>query len=392
MYTREKYHLLQQRLNEKRKFIQVVLGPRQVGKTTLVQQVLQSLELPFHYASADETGLISNTWIEVQWNIGRQKCKETAAVLVLDEMQKIPQWSTTVKKMWDEDTQHKIPLKVVLLGSSSLLVQKGLQESMAGRFEVIPLTHWSFKEMRDAFGWNVKQYIYFGGYPGAASLIADEQRWVDYILNSLIETTISRDILLLNPVYKPALLRELFHLGCAYSGQILSLNKMLGQLQDAGNTTTLSHYLNLLGGAGVLVGLHKYAGRINIQRASSPKFQVLNNAFLSTQIGYDFVAAQKHHEIWGRLVESAIGAHLYNSTLGSNWQVCYWRQGNFEVDFVLKNGKNIVAFEVKSTNKNAILTGMAEFKKIYKNSKLLLIGDSGIGLEEFLQEPLLFWL
>lgn len=395
MYTRPIHQLLRQKLTAEPRFLLVIDGPRQVGKTSLIRQVLDELPYPNFYATADEAGFIDSTWIEAQWHIARTKITgDQPVILALDEIQKIPNWTTIVKKLWDEDRYNKAPLQVVLLGSSSLLMQKGLSESMAGRFELINMTHWSFPEMRDAFGFNLNQYIYFGGYPGAAPLISDEPRWAKYITDSLIETTLSRDILLLNPVYKPALLKQLFHLGCHYSGQILSLQKMLGLLHDAGNTTTLSHYLNLLYGAGMLTGLQKYSGSVVKQRASIPKLQVLNSALMTAQADYDFATAQQTPEYWGCLVESAVGAHLLNSTFGDKrWQIFYWRSGNFEVDFVIKRGEQVIALEVKSTKRAVTLSGIAEFKKVYTAAVPLLIGSTdGISLEEFFTKPLAQWL
>jgi uncharacterized protein len=397
MYKRPAYKILQQKLTKKRLFLQIILGPRQVGKTTLIRQILDDLPSSYSYVSADDPGALDYTWIEAQWHIARKKIdhkNKKPAILVLDEIQKIPNWTSIIKKLWDEDTRNKIPLQVVLLGSSSSLLQKGLGESMMGRFEIINLPHWSFREMQDAFGWNLDKYIYFGGYPGSASLIDDEPRWAKYIVDSLAEPTITRDILFSNSVYKPALLRQLFQLGCHYSGQILSLQKILGQLHDAGNTTTLSHYLKLLYGAGMLTGLQKYSGSIINQRASSPKLQVLNNALMSSQSGYSFTLAKQNHEYWGRLVESTIGAYLVNSTVGNNEaQIFYWRSGNFEVDFVIKKGAEVIAVEVKSTNKKFHQSGLAEFKKNYKSSIPLLIGHSdGISFEEFLSQPFDKWL
>src|SRR5271156_6832763 len=321
---------LLKRLKEKRRFVQVLAGPRQVGKTTVVRQVMEASKIPAHYASADEPGLRDRTWLEQQWDIARLKAGESksGALLVLDEIQKVAHWSSVVKLLWDADTHSGVPLKVILLGSSPLLIQSGLTESLAGRFEVIAAPHWSFTEMREAFGWNLEQYIFYGAYPGAAELIDDPQRWQRYILDSLIETTISRDILLLTRVDKPALLRRLFQLGCAYSAQILSYQKMIGQLTDAGNTTTLAHYLELLQGAGMLAGLSKYA-RVQVrQRASSPKFQVLNTALMSAQEGHSITQVRQDGDYWGRLVESSIGAHLFNSSFGTDINVSYWRERN----------------------------------------------------------------
>jgi len=395
MFKREIFQVLLDRMKEKRRFIQVLLGPRQVGKTTISQQIIEALSIPSHYASADEPTLKNSVWLEQQWNIARLKAdqskKQNGAILILDEIQKISDWSETVKKCWDEDTKKKRDLKVVLLGSSSLLVQRGLTESLAGRFEIIYTPHWSFNEMHKAFHWDIKQYIYFGGYPGAAALIDDENRWMNYINDSLIETTISRDILLIAPVTKPALLRRLFSLGCQYSGEILSYQKMLGQLQDVGNTTTLAHYLDLLNTAGMLTGIQKYAGQTVRRRSSSPKLQVLNTALMSAQSQIPFQEAVKNGEFWGRLTESSIGAYLVNSALGKNIEIYYWREGDKEVDFVLKSGKKIVAIEVKSNDKKALLSGMEKFSNDFKPYKALLVGSNGILIEEFLKTPIEYW-
>jgi uncharacterized protein len=385
---------LLKRLKEKRRFVQVLAGPRQVGKTTVVRQVMAASKIPAHYASADEPSLRDRTWLEQQWDIARLKAGESksGALLVLDEIQKVAHWSSVVKLLWDADTHSDVPLKVVLLGSSPLLIQSGLTESLAGRFEVIAVPHWSFPEIREAFGWNLEQYIFYGAYPGAAELISDPERWRRYILDSLIETTISRDILLLTRVDKPALLRRLFQLGCAYSGQILSYQKMLGQLTDAGNTTTLAHYLDLLRGAGMLAGLAKYARGQVRQRGSSPKLQVLNTALMSAQDGRSLTQARQDSDHWGRLVESCIGAHLFNSSFGTNISVTYWRERNHEVDFVLQEGNATVAIEVKSGGRHESLPGMEAFVHQFKPKRQLLVGGQGIALEEFLSKPAAHWL
>ena len=285
MYQRSHYSVLLGRLKQPRRFMQVLTGPRQTGKTTIARQVLADLDLPGHYATGDEPTLKGRSWIEQQWETGRFLARSENsvqdAVLVLDEVHKISGWSESVKRLWDEDTAAGTPLRVVLLGSSPLLMGQGLTESMAGRFEVIPVTHWFYEEMHAAFGWSVEQYVFYGGYPGSAHLLDDHQRWRSYLRESLIETSISRDVLMTTRIDKPALLRRLFELGCSHSGQVLSYQKMLGQLQDAGNTTTLAHYLRLLQEAGLLAGLDKYSPAKVRQRASSPKLLVLNTALLS---------------------------------------------------------------------------------------------------------------
>ena len=284
------------RLREPRRFIQVVAGPRQVGKTTLVAHVADTVGLPHVFASADEPTLRGPEWIETQWEAARLRLHDgdaPGALLVLDEVQKVPRWSETVKRLWDADTRAVVPSRSCCLGSAPLLIQHGMTESLAGRFEIVHLSHWTLAEMKQAFGWAVDQFIFYGGYPGAAPLVTEPERWARYVRDSLIDTTISRDVLLLTRVDKPALLRRLFELGCAYSGQILSYTKMLGQLQDAGNTTTLAHYLDLLAGAGMLVGLQKYAAGASRRRGSSPKLQVLNTALMTAQSGVTLADARR---------------------------------------------------------------------------------------------------
>ena len=376
------------RLAESRRFIQVLSGPRQTGKTTLAQQAMAGIKISNHYATADEPALKDRAWIEQQWEVARLKTKsggrKKKALLVLDEIQKITGWSETVKRLWDEDTANKLPLQVLVLGSSALLVQRGLAESLAGRFEVIPVTHWSFAEMQKAFGWNVDEYIFFGGYPGAAELIQEEERWSNYIRDALIETTLSRDILLMTRVDKPALLRRLFQLGCNYSGQVLSYQKMLGQLQDAGNTTTLAHYLDLLQSAGILTGLSKYAGQCVRQRASSPKLLVLNTALMSASGSVKMKEAKQEPNQWGRWVESAVGSSLANGIIGKNIELFYWSSRNREVDFVLSRKNELIAIEVRSGRNRGNFPGVEAFSKEFKVKRKLLVGPQGIALDEFL--------
>jgi hypothetical protein len=370
-----------------------VTGPRQVGKTTLVRQVLGHLGRPHRFASADEPTLRDGAWLEAQWEAARVDTRGSnlGAVLALDEIQKIAGWSETVKRLWDHDTAEGSPLHVVLLGSAPLLVQAGLAESLAGRFEQIRLPHWSYPEMRDAFGFSLDEFIVFGGYPGAAPLISQPDRWRRYILDALIETTISRDVLLMRRVDKPALLRRLFELGCRYSGQVLSYTKMLGQLQDAGNTTTLAHYLDLLSGVGMLTGIPKYAGEVVRQRGSSPKLQVLNTALMSAQAGLEPQRLRTDGELWGRMVESAVGAHLANAAAAGLCDLYYWRDRNREVDFVVMADRRLTAIEVKSGARRRTLSGLAAFGQVFSPHHKLLVGGDGIALEEFLAAPVGHW-
>ncbi len=394
-FRRRQSAVLAARLTEPRRFLQVVAGPRQVGKTTLVEQVLAASELQSIFVSADEPALRDTAWLAAQWDRARllaDKAGKSGAILALDEVQKINGWSETVKRLWDEDSRARRRLRVVLLESAPLLMQQGLTESLAGRFELLRLPHWSFAEMRTAFGFTLDQFLWFGGYPGSAPLITDPARWRRYLLDSLIETTIARDVLLLTRVDKPALLRRLFELGCRYSGQVLSYTKMLGQLLDAGNTVTLAHYLELLSGAGMLTGLPKYAGTVVHQRGSSPKLQVLNTALLTAQSGLAPEEARADREFMGRLVESAVGAHLANAATEGTCELSWWREGNCEVDFVVKAGRTVVAIEVKSGRAPRALPGLAAFSAAFKPKRALLVGGDGIALEEFLSRPVTDWL
>lgn len=397
MYARPYSTILTRRLAERRRFLQVIAGPRQVGKSTLVRQVAETSGLVVRYASADEPTLRGGEWIAQQWEAARLATREAArpgVLLVLDEIQKITGWSETVKRLWDADSAAGVPLKVVLLGSAPLLIQRGLTESLAGRFEVIHLPHWSYAEMRAAFGWTLDQFLFYGGYPGAAPLTMEPERWARYVKDALIETTISRDVLLMTRVDKPALLRRLFELGCAYSGQVLSYQKMLGQLQDAGNTTTLSHYLDLLAGAGMVTGLQKFAGGKARQRGSSPKLQVFNTALLAAQSGLTLKQARADAAFWGRVVESAVGAHLANAAATGVCELFYWRDRNREVDFVTRAGRTVTAIEVKSGRTREALPGTEAFVAAFtsQSPRRLLVGGDGIAVEEFLLKPVEHWV
>jgi hypothetical protein len=386
-YRRPILGVLADRLAEDAARIQVLSGPRQVGKTTVVRQALRVLDRPSQYASADDPALRDAAWLEAQWEEGRRLAKDRrgGAILAVDEIQKVTGWAETVKRLWDEDRRAELPLRVVLLGSAALLIQRGLSESLTGRFELIRAPHWSFREMRDAFGLTFDEFIYFGGYPGSAGLIEDEPRWATYVLDSIVETTISRDLLLLTRVDKPALLRSLFRLVCDYSGQIVSYQKLTGQLQDAGNTTTLAHYLDLLEAAGLALGLEKFASGKVRQRRSTPKLIALDTALVSATSGRTYAEARADREHWGRLVETAVGAHLV-ATRDPRAEILYWRDRGKEVDFVVERGKQLTAIEVKSGRHGDGLPGMAAFEESFGPARKLLVGGDGTPLEAFLAD------
>ena len=389
------------RLQEPRRFVQVVAGPRQVGKTTLVRQALARLaklsgaSIAQHSVSADNPGLQGEAWLAMHWERARQLAAQAGAcVLVLDEVQKLRDWTSEIKRLWDEDTAASREVRVVILGSAPLLMARGLSESMAGRFEITRLGHWRFCEMRDAFGFSLEQFIFYGGYPGAAPLIADESRWASYVRDAIIEATVSKDILLMTAVQKPALLRRVFDLACRYSGQRLSFQKMMGQLSDAGNTTTLAHYLGLLEGAGMVCGLQKYVGQVVRQRGSSPKLQVYNTALMGATAvaeGFSLQAMRQAPQLWGRLVESAVGAELLARHLthsSAQPALHYWFDGDAELDFVLPRPDGLFAIEVKSGVKASPVSGLDGFCAAYKQARPRRLGTGGEPLLEWFSSPI----
>ena len=412
-YHRAQLSSLKARLGELPDRIIALFGPRQTGKSTIARAVLRPTD---HYLAVDEpdpTGVgyvvsqadsvtVAGTekrgtrWLVRHWERARLDAERLpqGCILVLDEVHKIPEWSETVKGLWDADRARGCPLHVVILGSAPLLMQSGLSESLTGRFEPIRVPHWSFAEMAAAFGFDLQTYLYFGGYPGAAGLARDEERWRNYVLGGIIEPTVERDLLALTRVDKPVLLKRLVELAAAHSGQVLSYTKMLGQLWDAGNTTTLARYLDLLGSAGLIAGLQKYAGSAVRRRGSSPKINVLNNALMTAASGYSFAAAQADRTFWGRIVESAVGAHLYN-TAASDIRVRYWRDGPREVDFVLQRGPKLVAIEVKSgpprRTDSQTLDAFAIRFRGSATVRCLLVGSGGVPFNEFLTAPAAAW-
>lgn len=416
-YLRPQFAEIRERLNEKPERMLIIRGPRQCGKTTLIKQVLERIRQPLQYVSIEdptdsfrhpETGdAIANynsfsvqqqfaeasaDWLVEKWQNSRKQANtsEHGAVLVIDEIQKVANWSEIVKGLWDSDRFNDRRLHVVLLGSSPLLMRSGMSENLTGRFEEIRLSHWSYKEMSEAFGFSLEQFVYYGGYPGAASLIENEQRWRQYVRGSLVETAVERDVLGMRRIDKPALLRQLIEICATYSGQIVSYNKMLGQLQDAGNTTTLAHYLSLTREVGLIAGLSKYSvGEIR-QRASSPKLNVMNSAIISAFSSYTFEDAQNDRSHWGRLVESAVGAHLLN-TDDDLVQVHYWRENNKEVDFVLRWGKKLIPIEVKSAEQHGELQGLNAFCEHYDVLRKIVVSPNEILLSDFLSQPVRHW-
>jgi len=420
-YSRPEEEKLKRRLAEPVRFINILAGPRQVGKTTIARDLIEPNSPKGLYISVDaETpaspfSTTSNAvsppqkrdaeWLRYYWHEARNRASKWTElslrnsgtlpnepfIFAVDEIQKITQWSEIVKGLWDEDRANSLNMHVVLLGSAPLLIQKGLTESLAGRYELMPITHWGFGEMQQAFDFSLEEFIYFGGYPGSATLINEESRWRSYVRESLIHPNIEKDIVQMVNIKNPALLKQLFELGCHYSGQELSLTKMVSELNEAKHTVTLADYLQLLMQAKLLAGLHKYAAKEIRKRNSVPKLVVFNTALMSAIQDYTFAEAQADRSYWGRLVESSVGAHLLN-TSDSDTQVCYWRDGSDEVDFILARGRKLVGIEVKSSANPSRARGLKVFAERNPSAKTILVGAGGVPLAEFLSYPAEHWL
>lgn len=388
MFKRVITNTIISRLSEKRKFIQIILGSRQVGKSTAIQQAIKELSCPHIYVLADLPIPPSHEFIAQNWNEARKLAKGgKKVILVLDEIQKIEGWSNIVKKFWDEDTHEKLNIQVVLLGSSALMIQKKLPESLAGRFEIIRFTHWSYMECRKAFGCDLEDYLFYGGYPGGYELMNEEKRWKQFVTDSLIETAVTRDIMFLADVQKPVLLRKLLYLGCEYGGQILSYGKILGNLNDAGSKLTLMNYQKYLEAAFLISGLQAWKGSGILRQKSPPKWLPLNTALMTALSAKTKKEMMSDKKIYGRLAEVAIGAYLYNQALVEGYEIYYWRDGDFEIDFVVKYGEKLLGVEVKTGFEYG---GQAfdRFKKKYPKAQTLLVGEYGINVEKFLKTPL----
>ena len=387
MFKRKQYYTLTKRLKEPRRFINVIMGPRQVGKSTLVKQVLGEIGIPYIRFAADNVPATNTGWISDCWSSARAKMKVEGLpelILVIDEVQKINLWSEAVKKEWDDDCFNDLNIKVVILGSSRAMLDKGLSDSLQGRFERIVLPHWNFGEMNDAFGWDIDRFIFYGGYPGAAPLAEEPDRWTDYINGSIIDATINKDILVDVRITKPALLRRALELSSAYSGKELSLTKIIGQLQDAGNTTTITGYLELLGQAGLVCGLYKYSNDEARRRNSVPKHQVYNNALQNVYCPKTFEDALQDRALWGHIFESAIGAHIVANAYAGDYKVNYWREENQEVDYVIEKNGKCVAIEVKSNSKEWN-SGLDAFRSKFNPHLSLVVGEGGMKAEDFLK-------
>ena len=356
--------VIRARIDEKRPLIQVVLGPRQVGKTTALQTALNQRGF---YASADYPTPLPYTVLEEWW---QKALTHPDKILAIDEIQKIPGWSEVLKKLWDRSDRI---LKVVVTGSSALLVEKGLKETLAGRFELIRAEHWNFAEARDIFGLSLESFIDFGCYPGSVSLMYNPERWSQYVRDSIVEPALGRDILQLHPVDRPALLRQIFGVAVSLPCQIVSLQKLQGQLQGKGALTTLQHYLRLLSDAYLVSSVEKYHTSPFRSKKSSPKLLIHDNGLIRAfrRPVSDTLTPEER----GRYFENAVGARF----LEAGWNIFYWKERELEVDFVVLSpeGKKM-AVEVKTSETTLKeLAGLLKFCQVHPDFEPCLLSLQG---------------
>ena len=401
--------------------IVAITGPRQTGKTTIALQARRRLEAsgrPCWYVPLDDPtpdefhapGLLDGVdtipagsspdarWLVDIWESARRAAErvEQGLVLVLDEIQSIPRWSNVVKGLWDGDRRSERSLRIAILGSAPWSLLTGLHESLAGRFDPLPVAHWSLLEMARAFDLTLDEFVFLGGYPGSVHGRPGAWNlgaWRRHIARAITTPAIDRDIVQLTRVRKPALMRQLMDLAPRHSGQIMSYNKLLGQLRDAGNVTTVAQYLERLSDAGLVTGLSRYAPSPHRSRAASPKLNVLNTALMTAVSGYSMEEAMAVTDYWGRVVESAVGAHLWN-TRDVGTRIHYWRdrakRAN-EVDFVVDRGAHVLGIEVKSGRPGGA-SGLRAFRDRFPDARTLLVGTGGVPLNEFLSRSAEEWL
>lgn len=361
-------------LVQKNGLLQVIIGPRQVGKTTTILKYLEENHIEqFHFYSADEIFNASANWILGIWSKARNEKK----MLVIDEIQKCENWAAVIKKLWDEDKKNNKKFPCILLGSSSLEIQKGLTESLTGRFQLHKAFHWNFEESKNGYKLPFKEYLKIGGYPGSYQF-KDKSDWSKYVKQSIISTVIEKDILQYHTVKSPALFKQAFEIIMSYPAQEISYTKLLGQIQDRGNTELVKYYLSLYEGAFLVKVLEKYSGKKIIMKSSTPKILPLAPCLYYLEIQDEY----KGEEL-GRVFELIVGAQLVRT----EEDLFYWREGDNEVDFVLKKGRKLYAIEVKSGRKKSI-HGLQKFQTKFSEAKLIMITFDNY--EQFEKDPMLF--
>lgn len=355
--------------------IQVVLGPRQVGKTTTVLRMIED-----HYAdsalyvSADSIFNAEAQWLREQW----QKALREDKILFIDEIQKCHNWAEAIKSLYDETKRSKKNLQCVLLGSSSLAIQKGLSESLTGRFQILRAYHWNFDESKRGYELSFDDYLRYGGYPGSYQFIHDDDEWAQYVANSIVQTVVEKDILQYNTVKSPALFKQTFEIIMSYPAQEISYTKLLGQIQDKGNVELVKYYIQLFEGAFLLKALEKFSAKAVLTKASSPKILPL-----APSLAYLQIRAPYEEQERGRIFETIVGGQLVRT----GEKLTYWREGSLEVDFVLSKGRNIWAIEVKSGRKKSAKS-LGLFKQKFPQAKSCIISPENY--LEFEKDPMMF--
>ncbi len=368
VYQRPFVAQLAQRLQQESVLIQILVGPRQVGKTTGVRQFLAQGEPKAHYANADDLLVSDRNWLLEQWQ--QALLLGEGALLVIDEIQKVPNWPETIKALWDKQA-HQLPLRlrVLLLGSSALRIQAGATESLAGRFELLRVYHWTFSELQAAFGYDLGRYLTYGGYPGAVEFEHDRDRWYAYMKDAIVDAVIGKDILQNRTVARPALFRQAFEILCHYPAQEISYTKLLGQLQDKGNVELVKHYISLYAGAFLLYALEKYSAKAWLTRGSSPKMLPACPAlYRMTRT----TRAADSDEARGRIFELAVGAELAQQP----GALFYWRERDAEVDFVYRDRDQLYAIEVKSGRKKSAKGLDAFVRQVPHAARVILTPDN----------------
>jgi predicted AAA+ superfamily ATPase len=374
--------------------IQLLAGPRQVGKTTLLLEIAEALGRRALYAAADAPeAALPGFWERLLARAEDVAAAEGRAVVLLDEAHLLHDWAGHLKGIWDRFRRRRTPVHVVATGSSSLHLAAGSRESLAGRFERITLAHWSASSIADAFHLAPEDaaelLVRMGSYPGAYPLRQDVPRWSAYVRDAILEPAIGRDILALAAVRRPALLRQVFAVAASSPAQIVSLQKIQGQLQDAGAIETVAHYLALLEEAFLVAPIPKFSVRTARRRAAPPKLVTLNNALVAVMDPQGIAQAGRDPGRFGSWVENACLAHAWSS----GQRVSYWREEPLEVDGVLEGSWGSWAIEVKTgAFRPSELEGLLELVRRHPGLRPLVVcDDAGRAPAERAGVPAITW-
>jgi predicted AAA+ superfamily ATPase len=358
--------------------IQLLTGPRQVGKTTLLLDLAEHLGEAAHYVAADDPQAGLPGFWERVWTEAETRASRGGGALFIDEIQHIADWAARIKAQYDRLRRRKIRLHVVATGSSALRLGAGSRESLAGRFERLTLTHWSALTLMERFklapSASTLLTVRLGSYPGSLQFQNDIPRWRAYVRDSIIEPAIGKDVLALGVVRRPGLLRQIFAVAISMPAQIVSLQKLQGQLHDRGALETVAHYLALLEEAYLVAPLRKFGAREHRQRAAPPKLVALNNALPSALHPQGPPDPSREPARFGSWVENACLAFAWNS----GQRVTYWREEPLEVDGIIDGSWGAWAVEVKTgAFDSSQLRGLLEFCRRHPRYRPLVVTAPG---------------